>query len=271
MKYVKLAFQYMKHKKFWLLALFSVVPSIAISFFSSFSSTIALFINFFDRKSYSFADVYSSISELRWTSFIVLVFIVIVLALLLSIIIGTIQRHMRTGCFAITNVFKRINENFFASFISLVAVFLFITLYGLIISCVISAWYFITRNQIATFVLSLIFVIAFFVIFMIMLTLLSLTCPNMVCTGQKLWDSVSISIKAVRPKLFQLLVAFTLPLLLFFAVQVGIIFADIRTLQIILDSIMMIFISCYYPVIIFAAYYDIFEKDREDLLPENNL
>lgn len=271
MKYVKLAFQYMKHKKFWLLALFSVVPSIAISFFSSFSSTIALFINFFDRESYSFGDVYKSISELRLTSFIVLIFIVIVLALLLSIIIGTIQRHMRTGCFAITNVFKRINENFFPSFISLVAVFLFITLYGLIISCVISAWYFITRNQIATFVLSLIFVLAFFVIFMIMLTLLSLTCPNMVCTGQKLWDSVSISIKAVRPKLFQLLLAFTLPLLLFFTVQIGIIFAGIRTLQIILDSIMMIFISCYYPVIIFVAYYDIFEKDREDLLPENNL
>lgn len=271
MKYVKLAFQYMKHKKFWLIALFSVIPSIAMSFFSSFSSTISLFINFFDRESYSFVDIYRSISEIDLQSFLVLLVILIVLSLLLSIIIGTIQRHMRTGCFAITNVFKRINENFFASFVALGAIFIFITVYGLIITCAISAWYLITRNTIATFVLSLIFVLAFFVIFMIMLTLLSLTCPNMVCTGQKLWDSVSISIKAVRPKLFQLLIAFTLPLLLFFAVQVGIIFANIRTLQIILDSIMMIFISCSYPVIIFVAYYDIFEKDREDLLPENNL
>ena len=71
--------------------------------------------------------------------------------------------------------------------------------------------------------------------------------------------------------MFKIIVAYPLPLILLFAVQFGLAFVEFRAIHIVIDSIMMFFISCYYPVLAFVTYYDIFDRDREDLLPENRL
>lgn len=276
MKYVKLTFQYMRNKHFWKLALMSIVPSLLISLVSSFGSTIKLFIRFFDLTEFDFKTLHrllddKSMQRFDWVYYVSMIVILFLLTMILSVFIGTMQRHMRTGKFQITNVFKRINENFMPSFLSLLAIYLFIFLYGIAVSLVMSLWFTVMHNNVATFVLSLIFMIGAFIVMVLVIALFSMTAPNIVCTGQKIRDSVSLSIRTVGPKIVPLSIAFVFPLIPLFALQIGISFANIRALQFVTDVVMMICLSCYYPVLIFVTYYDLFDRDREDLLPENRL
>ena len=266
----------MRNKHFWKLALMSIVPSLLISLVSSFGSTIKLFIRFFDLTEFDFKTLHrllddKSMQRFDWVYYVSMIVILFLLTMILSVFIGTMQRHMRTGKFQITNVFKRINENFMPSFLSLLAIYLFIFLYGIAVSLVMSLWFTVTHNNVATFVLSLIFMIGAFIVMVLVIALFSMTAPNIVCTGQKIRDSVSLSIRTVGPKIVPLSIAFVFPLIPLFALQIGISFANIRALQFVTDVVMMICLSCYYPVLIFVTYYDLFDRDREDLLPENRL
>lgn len=276
MKYVKLTFQYMRNKHFWKLALLSIVPSVMLALVSSFGSTIKLFIGFFNLEEFDFKTIHRliddrSMQNINWLYYVSMVLILLLLTIILSIFIGTMQRHMRTGKFQITNIAKRVNENFMPSFLSLLAVYIFIFLYGISVSVVMSLWFTITHNKVATFVLSLIFMIGAFFVMVLVIALFSMTAPNIVCTGQKILDSVSLSIRTVGANIFKLSFAFIFPLIPLFAIQIGISFANIRLLQFFTDFIMMVVLSCYYPVLIFVSYYDLFDRDREDLLPENRL
>lgn len=276
MKYVKLTFQYMRNKHFWKLILLTIVPSFMLALVSSFGSTIKLFIGFFNLEEFDFKTIHRliddrSMKNINWLYYVSMVLILLLLTIILSIFIGTMQRHMRTGKFQITNIAKRVNENFMPSFLSLLAVYIFIFLYGILVSVVLSLWFTITKNKIATFVLSLIFMIGAFIVMVFIIALFSMTAPNIVCTGQKIRDSVSLSIRTVGANIFKLSFAFIFPLIPLFAIQIGISFANIRLLQFFTDFFMMIVLSCYYPVLIFVSYYDLFDRDREDLLPENRL
>lgn len=274
MRYIKLTFQYIFSKNFWKLALLSVIPSILMSFVSTFSSTIKLFINFFQVTEFNFKTIHDWVSDLNsspWTYYLEMFGIMLLLSLLLSIFIGTMQRHMRTGKFQITNILKRINENIMPSFASLACVYALIFIYGILVSLVTSLWFTLTGDNIATFVLSLIFMIVAFVIMVFIISLFSMTAPNIVCTGQKVRDSVSLSIRTVGPKTIDVALSFIVPLIPLFALQIGISFTNISWLQKLADIFMMIAICCYYPTLIFVTYYDLFDRDREDLLPENRL
>lgn len=274
MKYIKLTFQYIFSKNFWKLALLSVIPSILLSLVSTFSSTIKLFINFFTVTEFDFKNIHDWVSDLNtnaWTYYLEMIGILLLLSILLSIFIGTMQRHMRTGKFQITNILKRINENFMPSFLSLGCVYLLIFIYGILVSLVTSLWYTWTGDNIATFVLSLIFMIVAFIVMVFIISLFSMTAPNIVCTGQKIRDSVSLSIRTVGPKTLDVALSFIIPLVPLFGLQIGISYANILWLQRIADTFMMIAICCYYPTLIFVTYYDLFDRDREDLLPENRL
>ena len=266
-----MTFQYMFNKHFWKIALITLIPSVAISFFASFSSTATYLINFFKQDDYSFSGVYSHISDINWVGLLISIAVLIIFSLILSVITGTLQRHMRTGQFAITNIGKRINENFISCFLTLAVVFLLVYLFGVFTSITVSAWFKITAHATATLIISCFFIALIFVVMMILVSLFSMMNPNMICTGANILDSISVSIKKTRPHLFKICFAYSAPLILLFAVQFGLAFANIRAIHIVIDSIMMFFISCYYPVLAFVIYYDVFDRDREDLLPENRL
>ena len=274
MKYSKLAIQYMTNKHFWKLMLMLLAPSVVISLFTGFDTTAKLITFFPERQSYKFADMYSFTSEVNWKVLIGLVMLFFVYVILFAVMIGAMQRHMRTGKFALTNIFKRINENFLPVFITLLTVFVFLFLYGLCINVTIIAWWGMTKNLVATYVLTICFMVIFFLILMWLFTILFLTCPNMVVTGQSLSDSLSYSIRISRSKRRSLFVAIALPLSVMLALQFALVWIPdkvYRVLHVIINSIIMLVITCYYPVLMFVSYYDINDKDREDLLPVNRL
>ena len=271
MRYIKLAFQYITNKHFWKLALMVLVPSVIVSIFSSFGTTANYILHFFDQQDINFVTVYHQTSELTWKSLLILIAVCIGLAVLLSVYIGTMQRHMRTGRFAITNIFKRINEHFVPSLLSIAAVFVEIYLFGLGLACFVTLWWLATRNMIATFVLSLFTLFLLFLSLMYIICIFSMVTPHIVVTGSTIRDSIVHSLRVTHDVIFRLYFAFAMPIVLILAVQFGFVWCHIRIVHIILDTLTMFFIGCYYPVLIFVAYYDMNDKDREDLLPENRL
>lgn len=275
MKYIKLAFQYMFNKHFWKLALMVLVPSVAISLFNSFNNIAKMILNFSALEDYTFRTIYLNSSEFNagnwWKILLALAGTLVVLGVIFSIYIGTMQRHMRTGKFAITNVWKRINEHFLPTVITILFVFILLYLYGIMIDTTVVLWWAITKNKIATYVMTILFMVMFFALLTCIFSLLSLVCPHMVVTGENLGNSIGFSIRTAKHAINRLFVAIALPLATLMAIQFPIALVDIRAVQIIVDSITMFFICTYFPVLIFVAYYDINEKDREDLLPVNRM
>lgn len=264
----------MSNKHFWKLMLLVLVPSVAISLFTGFDTMAKLFVNFPERTSYRFTDLYGLTSEVNWKVLLGLIAVFISYNVLFAVMVGAMQRHMRTGRFAITNIFKRINENFLPVFVTLLMVFLFIFLFGFFMNITILAWWAMTHNLIATYVMSILFMVLFFMLLMWLFSLFFLTCPNMVVTGQGLTDSITYSVRCRRSTQRRLFVAIALPLSIMLGMQFGLVWIPdpaYTVVHIIVNIGIMLFIACYYPVLMFVSYYQINDKDREDLLPVNRL
>lgn len=265
----------MANKHFWKLVLLVLLPSVAISLFTGFDTTALLISKkFLANPTFRFTDLYPLTSEVNWKVLIGLVVVFVVYVLLFAVMVGAMQRHMRTGRFAITNIFKRINENFLPVFMTLLLVFILIFLYGVIINVTIVAWWGMTKNLIATYVMTILFMIAFFLLLLWLFTVFFLTCPNMVVTGQGLTDSISYSMRISRSKRRALYFAIALPLSIMMSLQFALVWIPGQAyviVQKIVNSFIMLFISCYFPVLMFVTYYDVNDKDREDLLPVNRL
>lgn len=270
MKYVKLTLQYMGGKSFWKLALITLLPSFIFALFASFSKIAHFFINFFEQDLMSFKKIYSNLTDLNLPYTLFIIASLVVFSIIISIIIGTLQRHMRTGKFAIKNIFKRINENFLPSIFTLILLYALIYFFGLSISLIISFWISVTGSKIATLILSAFFTFVLFLLFSYCIALFSLICPFMVATGANIFSAASASIRSARNHIKPILFAFILPLILLFLQYIGVLI-NIWIIQLLIDTIFVSFLLCYYPVLAFVIFYDTEELDREDLLPVNRI
>lgn len=276
MRYIKLTFQYMFNKHFWKLMLLLLLPAIAVAHFTSFSTTaeyIVGFLNLSPSDLSSFASIYRITSEVVNRPVLIagLVAAFVVYTLLFTMFIGTIRRHMRTGTFAITDVFKRINENLWPSFLTILFIFVGIFVFGLLMALSTFFWWQVTKSIITTFVLTIISMVLLFIVLVWAFAITSQACPNMVCTGQGVMDSLSVSIHSSRKQVIALMLAIALPIVLFMVLEFAAVFLQFRAFSIIVDTLALIVVTCYYPILVFVSYYDINEKDREDLSPVNNL
>ena len=275
MRYIRLTFQYMFNKHFWKLALLVLLPSVAVSLFTSFNTTAHMIINFSHMEDYSFRSIYLQSSELSsgnwWKVLLGLGAALIVFAVMFAICIGTMQRHMRTGKFAITNVWKRINEHFLPSVITIGTVLLFLYVYGLLIDTTVVLWWAITHNQIATYVMTILSMVLLFVCLTLLFCFFSMVCPHMVATGAALGDSMGYSVRTAKHDWVRLWTAFALPLAGLMMIQFPFALVNVRAVHIIVDSLTMFFICTYFPVLMFVSYYQLTDRDREDLLPVNRM
>ena len=275
MRYIRMTFQYMFNKHYWKLALMVLVPSIAVSLFTSFGTTARMIFSFPQLDEYSFRTIYTQSSELAtanwWKVLLGLIAALVVLSMMFAIYIGTMQRHMRTGKFAITNVWKRVNEHFLPSVITIATVFVFVYIYGLMLDTTVVLWWAITKNWIATYVMTIFFMVLLFVVLTLLFCLFSLVCPHMVSTGAGLNDSLGYSIRTAKHNWGQLFLAFALPLAGLMVLQFPFALVHVRVVHIIIDSLTMFFLCTYFPVLMFVSYYDLTDRDREDLLPVNRM
>lgn len=271
MKYIKLAFQYAKGRNFWKLALITVIPSLLFSFIASFSNVAKFFINFFDYDLKSFNAIFKELTDLTWGNLLLMILSLIIIAVIVSIFIGTMQRHMRTGKFAVKNIFKRINENFLPTVLSLVLTYILIFIFGFFVSLFVTFWFAVTKIKLATLILSAFFALVIFIFMVYLMALFSLSAPFMVTTGSSVFSSASSSIRNARHHIKDIFVAIILPLLPLFALEYAVALLDFKPISVLVDTLFFSFLMSYYPVLIFVTYYDIQQLDREDLLPVNRM
>ncbi|NCA67221.1 MAG: hypothetical protein EOM87_04055 [Clostridia bacterium] len=271
MKFVKLTFQYIKGKHFWKLAALTLLPSLLFSFLSSFSNIASFFVNFFDQNLSSFAAIYSKLIDVNGKNFVFVILSIVVFSSIIAILIGAMQRHMRTGKFSAKNTFRRINDNFMPTILVLVILYIIIYMFGFLISLLIAFWFAVTKIQLATLILSAFFTLVIFIVLAYLISLFCLSTPFMVTTGAGIFSSASSSIRTTRNHIKDIFVAITLPLIPLFALEYVAVIINIWIVSILIDTFFVSFLMCYYPVLIFVTYYDIQQMDREDLLPVNRL
>lgn len=271
MKLIQLAFQYTKGKHFWKLALITVIPAILFSFIVSFSNVAKFFINFNRYDLSSFNKIFKELTDVSWNNIILMLLSIIIISIIISIFIGAIQRHMRTGKFSLSNVFKRINENFLPTVIMVTVIYIMIFFFGLFSALFIAFWYAVTKIKLATLLLSAFFLIVLFMVLIYLMSLFSLSTPFMVNTGANVFSAASSSIRNARHHIKDIFIAIILPLIPMFLLEYVAAIVNIKILIFVIDALFISFLMCYYPVLIFVTFYDIQKMDREDLLPVNRL
>ncbi len=263
MRFARLALQYLR-KNFWYLALATLVPSVVMGLLTEPCTMIRLFAHFDQSKLVTFADVFFAISELNWISLLIGIAAVLIFSVFFSIVCGLESKHMRWGILSGKGLSKRINNNFLPV-IKIMLVFLFIMeLYAVICTLFTFLWVKVIRKTVVALTLTIIFNVAFFLVMLFAMILLSLTLPIMSVRGLNLRKAIAESVSLMKGKFFRMLFAVVVPMLIPYVVMAVLAAFDFWWRKII-NIFLFVYVFSYYITLMYTSFMDIEDIDREDL------
>lgn len=265
MKYVKMTFKYFTIKKFLKLFLIALIPALAITSISSISSLSDFLVNYAGIDLSSFASIYNSVSDFKFSRFPLYILVVAVFIMGIAEIYGAVERDMRVGDFTLRGFFRRVNNNGVVLGMTIIFLILSVLLMGVASSALFFLWAVIVPGFVAH-MLSILVTIVFFSLLLVLWANFFLMAPTMLITGQSVFDSVRSSIKFTQIIFFKLIFAFLVPILPAFVLiylerGLGL------NIAFILDILIKAFFIVYYVVLMLVIHYDLTGLAREDLNP----
>lgn len=282
-KYFRMTFAYMKTN--WVsVLLHALFPALLYAYFINPTSSFDYIMTEISTLDPARAiDVFATINDgSKWSNWQYIVFYLVVLfgtLVVFSSFIGNIQNRMRYGKTiypGISGVFKRTNENIFATIragIFLVASMeLFALVMSVIIYCVI--------KMTAIAALRIILVCLFAAILIIGLfygcAWLSCALPNMTLRNEGLFKSISRSMVMVKEKQIKVFLCFIIPIIISYIPLLVCAAFDIVYDHLVLSIVRYIvifvfylFSFAYYIILMYVVFFDVNEIEREDLNEEN--
>lgn len=261
MKYVKLSFEYLKLKKLYIYFLFALIPSVLFVIISPELTISRLLIELNKNITLTTPQIFNLI--FGNVKFLIGIFGIIIATVMVAFMMGIIDRDMKIGDFRIQNFAKRVNYNFVIAFLCMLFVIVVVAIYKSLCSLIVLLWIrTITNIVLMNILIVLSFCLLYFFI-MLFIATFALVPPTIVISGQRWSFAVSQSVRSMKGKVFKLLIALLIPVILkslllqLFALMgpVGVIVG-----RIILNAFLLI----YFITIIFVAYYDIMDIDRAD-------
>lgn len=261
MKYIKLSLQYMYHN-FWFLIIFALVPAILLGLLTNPASIARFLTSFKDLN--GFTGIFGAISEMNWKSVLVSIVIIPVIMIFISAMCGVVSKHMRRGVLSFDKFFRRVNNNILHAFVIGLALLIGLQLIALFFSSFATLWIKIFGNGRIALTLSLLTLFVLWVIFLSIVSLCVIWMPTMSITGLNPAKALAESFRNVRGKFLKLFIAVSLPLVPYFAITIPFAYFNIPARQIVYIIIYLLYIM-YYVTLMYAAYCEINDIDREDM------
>lgn len=261
MRYVKLTLSYMWHNALYLL-MFSLIPALLLGLLTN-PANGADFLRDFSMLN-EFSDIFGSISELNWKSALIAIAVIPVILIFLSAMCGCISRHMRRGRYGFDKFFRRVNNNILYAFIILISLIIALQLVALFSSAFTIMWIKFFGNGRVGMALSAVTLIVLWGIFLMIASLCVVWLPTMTITGLNPIKALAESMRSSKGNYWKLFIAVLLPLVPYFGVAIPLSFFEVTARQLVFVVLNLLLLP-YYITLMYTAYCDINDIDREDL------
>lgn len=265
MKNIKDSFVYM-YKNILYLFLFAIVPSVLIGIFLSPFKFIE-FINIYPSLAISkFGDIFYAIIDISWLKLLLYVLGIIILSIFVSLILGMIENHFRSGKRNIKNFKGFINNNIMNVFINLIILFIsyfiisflgatFIYLFHILISGIGA-----TPNVFSIIIAS-IFVVIYFCLNICFTLICLLNIPNMQINGYNFKNSLGGVFNLLYKNPVELLLGMLIP----YVIIIPTISLTTNSKLVMLFNALGVFICLiYYSSFIMVSYFSLNNLNRYD-------
>lgn len=261
MKYIRLTFGYLSIKKWLVFLLLALVPAISFIFYSSELPLIKILTNYNNLEFSSFNEIINILfGRMNWLVFSLLI---LVDAILLSFMIGTIDRDMRLGDFKLQHFKGRVNFNIITSLTLLISITVIFYIYKILVTSLFLLWIKINTPIGLLIVLFILSAMLLFLLLMLIFTIFFLAPPLIVSGGRRITVALSESILYVRDKIVSIFFALLFPTIIKFIITQILSLMGV-TITIIFEILFNMFFTVYIAVLMFATYYDILDIDRMD-------
>ncbi len=262
LRYLKLIFKYvMKKKTFFILALSAVIPSLIAGIALLPFAEMSVFNNPDTYENMSFLGIYWRMTGLGSFWFLKILALLL-LCMMLTVLIATVDRHMRLGDLRFRNPLRRINESIWVVLPVFIAFVLFKEVFDILMSLLT---YLCLPLEPALYygVTGVGYVVIYFV-FSLLISLFVMWTPHSFNTGLSAPKSLASSMRLAGGHVVSL--GFTiflgiLPLALLSLA--GIAAGGIAT--VLTSSICYFVLSIYFVVLMYVVYYDVTGIEREDI------
>lgn len=265
MRYIKLTMQYL-YKNFFYVFLVMLVPGIIVGLLTRPCTMLEFFMNFNIDKYQTFADIFLSQSELNsWIYLVVSIVLIPIVMIFVSELCGLESKHMRWGVLNGKEVVKKINNNFLPVFKIVVMFLILMQLYAVICSTMTFMWVKIFNSYVATLTLVIITNVLLFIVLLMCITSVILTLPIMTITGLNMRKACIEALMMIKGNFLKMFFAITIPLIIPYAIM-GVLTVFVNSWWIkLINALIYVFIFSYYITLMYVAYCDIADIDREDL------
>lgn len=263
MYYLKKAFAYANTKFLWLILL-SALPAIGLTCWFSPSRIIWFICNYSQADTSSFQAIYRQLvwMDYKYSWLIIIAFAVV--AVCVSMIVGLVDNHMRTGQFSFgAELFKsRINYNIISVFKFLIACFCVFELYLVFAVTLIYLFSKLSYGVALAFIIICVLVLCAAMASSFALLLVWL--PNMLHTGLSSSSAMELGVRQIAKKFIDVAVAIVLPAVPMFILMVvnGLVILKIGFL---LDCILYLIMVGYFIVLSETVFFEINGIERADL------
>ncbi len=262
-KYLKLITRYcFKRKTAFILFVTAVVPSIIAGIFMTPFSEVGLLINPQSYTNVNFWDIYWKVSGYGYGGWLFSFLSLILLVMMLTLLVATVDRHMRIGDLRLRNPLTRINENIWVVFPIFVAFILIKEVLEVTLSLVCYLCLPLDESVYAP-VLGMFFVVFYFIFSLIVAFFVNWV-PHSFNTGLTAPKSLASSLKLVSGHLFNLALTVFIGIISIVVVMtLGIMAGGIT--KVLLSAISYFALSIYFVVMMYVVYYDTTGLEREDI------
>lgn len=261
-KFLQLNLGYIfKRKTFIILALTAIIPSLIAGVSLLPFSEVSVIANPSAFKGKNFLEIYWAMTGYG-SSWFLKFLVLVIFSMMLTVLIATVDRHMRLGDLRFRNPLIRINESLWVVLPVFLTFVLMKEVFDVIMALV--AYFVLPLNGVVMYgVLGVGYLVVYF-LFSLLISIFVIWAPHTFNTGLSAPKSLASSVKLVDGHVFSLGLTVFVGLTPFAVLScVGILAGGVITM--LTSSICYFALSLFFVVLMYVAYYEISGIEREDI------
>lgn len=265
MRYIKLCFNYL-FKSGWYVWLLWLLPSIFVGF-CCMPFGIIKFINIYPSITIShFGDMFWALMPVTWLNVLFAVLGIVLVSIALSMAIGQMESHMRSGKLSFKEIFSYVNNNILVTLVNVAIMFIINVVMTFLLGAILFLFHILFSGlsntpSVINVIFAVILCAAHLVLFMFVMAIFSINIPNMISNGYSFKEGISSSVSLVGGSAFKLALSFLLP----FAVIIPFVsFLAKTNVFWIANIVCSVLVLSYYTVLLMTTYFEISNTNRYD-------
>lgn len=265
MRFIKLGSKYFGKNCWWLLLIW-LVPSIFIGWLTG-PFQIVEFMNVYPNTVISgFGDIFKILMPISWQKTVFAVLGILLVSVFLSMSVGEIESHMRSGKLSFKEVFSYVNNDILVVLINILVIEIIYVLLTFVLGSVLFLFHLLISGLSSTasvlgVIIAIILCCAVLFIYAMCVGMFLINIPNMITNGYSFKEGVSSTAQLIGKSAFKLILAYLLP----YVIVVPLVSLLCRTNVIWLANIICFWLtSTFYSCVTMTAYFELSDTNRYD-------